>query len=155
MAKEKLTKTDALNRLMSLCSRSEKCRSDIYQKLRLWGVSDYFDEICEKLESDDFLCEDRYASSFVNDKITFSKWGKRKVRFQLLQKGINEKEIDAALNSYDRTKYAEMVRKELEKKKKSLKISDPFQQKQKLYAFAAHRGYEPDFIGDDNLYTDC
>lgn len=147
MVKRKVvSKEEALFRLKHLCAGSEKCLYDIRQKLLHWNLAEEVDSICSKLLSENYIDEARYAESFVKDKVRFSKWGRIKARYNLRMKGVADSDIDEAMSALPQEDYAEMVAKELDKKMRSLKDSDDFKKKQKLYAFAAQRGYEQDLV---------
>ena len=135
-------KNEAIERLRYLCSKSERCIKDIRGKLKEWNFDGNQDEIIQNLLSDDFINEQRYASAVVNDKIKFSKWGKAKVTYFLKEKGISNDIIMEALQNIIDADYEEIVTKELEKKNKSLKVTDSYQKKQKLLSFAYQRGYD-------------
>lgn len=148
MVKSKqVSKEEALIRLTSVCSRSEKCLFDVKKKLAEWNLSDEYDEIKAYLIDEKYIDENRYAVSFVNDKVKFSKWGFTKVKYHLRAKGIMEGAIEEGICQYSTAEYKQMMAKELEKKAGSLKETDAYKRKQKLYAFAAQRGYENEFVG--------
>jgi regulatory protein len=142
----KLSKQEALERLRCTCSKSEKCLYDVKKKLIEWDLSEEFESITQDLLRENFINESRFAHSFANDKMKFSKWGKQKVRYHLRMKGIEDKEIEVALKTYPLKEYTDMISKELTKKAKSIKDTDPYKRTQKLIAFAANRGYESDIV---------
>ncbi len=142
-----ITKEEALERLMHLCSRSEKCLYDIRNKLHTWNLIEAYDEITNSLLNNNFINEERYSNSFVNDKIKYSKWGKIKVSYHLRMKGIDESFINRAINNYPEEDYINIVHSELKKKSKSIKITPEENTTwTKLYRFAAQRGYESEIV---------
>lgn len=141
-----ISEEEVLSRLRQLCSRSEKCRQDIYNKILQWKYKENCDRIIKLLEDDNFINEARYCDAFVRDKIKFMGWGKIKIKFNLKGKNIPENIINSALENYPENEYKQMILKELEKKNKSLKEKDKIKQKQKLLAFASQRGYESNII---------
>lgn len=141
-----LTKQEALERLKYLCASNERCLYDIRKKLSDWGLHDEFETISETLLNEKYINEERYAQSFVNDKVKFSKWGHIKIRYNLRMKGLDEKAINNAIHEFPAQEYELMVKKEVEKKYKSLKETDRFKKLQKIYSFSAQRGYEIDVV---------
>lgn len=137
---------ESLHRLMELCSKSEKCPRDIEIKLKQWGFNGDVAEVIETLKHENFIDPLRYARAFVNDKIKISKWGKQKVKFQLIGKGIDEKSIATAQSEFPESEYLEIISNELQKKNKALKETAPFKRKQKLLAFGMQRGFEVDIL---------
>lgn len=141
---KQITKQEALNRLQQLCSKTEKCRYDINQKLKQWKFQGDAHEIIRSLEEDNFINEERYAYAYTKDKIKFSSWGKNKVKYYLKGKGIPEVSILKALNEFPENEYQKIIEREINKKYKSLKKGNKYNDKQKILAFSAQRGYETD-----------
>jgi len=139
-------RTELLNHLSALCSRSEKCRYDIRILLHRRGIGESdTDRILQQLMESGYLNEERYANAFVNDKIMLERWGRIKVAHSLRQKGIAESHIRAALDGLEMDKYRNMIRDELTKKRRTLK-GDPRGLDAQLIRFGASRGYEMEFI---------
>jgi len=142
-----ITKEQALARLMKLCSEYEKCKSDLMQKLIHWKIpDDEASSIIERLESDNFINEERYALAFVKDKIRFNKWGRNKVRYQLGAKRISDENISIALTDYDEEEYLAMVRKEILLKTRKVNANSDWERRGKVMQFSQTRGYESDIV---------
>lgn len=140
--------TEALERAMNTCSRSEKAVSDIEESLKKWGVESNTDrrKIIETLIEDKFIDELRFSKAYTRDKHLFNKWGRIKIKTMLRAKRINDSIIDDALDTLDEEKYKACLMSELIKKKKSVKATNIFELKGKLMRFAAGKGYEADLI---------
>lgn len=154
--KESYNATEALSRLQKICSMQEKCPADIILLLDRWGVApEHHPGIISRLRSDNFMDENRYASAFVKDKIRFGHWGFVKIRYFLRQKGIPAEIANEACNNIDRDDYREMITKELEKKKKTLK-GLPREVWAKLARYGSSRGYEMEYMQAflDSIGTD-
>ncbi len=137
----------ALNKAMYLCSKVEKCKSDIRQKLYDWKADPAeHDKLITELEKQKFIDEERYVNYYVREKFEFNKWGKIKIRTMLVQKKIPEKLIKEALNQIPEEKYKETLKNLISQKRKSIKEKEDFKIKTKLLRFAASKGYEPDLI---------
>ncbi len=137
----------ALNKAMYLCSKSEKCKSDIQKKLFDWKANPLeHEKIIKYLEKNKYIDEERYVKFYVNDKFKYNKWGKIKIRTMLFQKKIPEKFINEALSKINNENYLEMLKNVINKKEKSLKETDPYKLRNKLLQFASSRGFEPDII---------
>ena len=138
---------DALKYSMNLCSKSERCRSEVRDKLEGFGLPDAeIDRVLAALEQEKFIDEARYASMFAADKIRLNKWGKIKIRYILNQKKIPPETIDQALDGMDPVMYEEILRKELLKKMKTLRSGSPWEKRNRLFRFASQRGFESDLI---------
>ena len=140
----------ALSKAMALCSKSEKCISDIRNKLINWGLtSDEENEsVIHELIENNFIDEKRYARSFTLDKYRFNKWGRIKIRAMLKARGLNEQDIVYGLGVIDNDSYLQMIEEEILSKKSSLKARNTFEMKGKLLRFASSRGYENEFVYD-------
>jgi regulatory protein len=147
-AVKKISRSEALDRLMNLCSRTEKSSSDIRKKLHEWGLDEETEKIIDALTKDKYIDDTRYARAFVIDKIRFNKWGVIKVRYLLRSKQISSADITAALSSVDPEEYRRIVFDELTKKRKSLQTGHSYKLKAKLHAFANQRGYETVLINE-------
>ncbi|MFO7827134.1 MAG: RecX family transcriptional regulator [Bacteroidales bacterium] len=151
MAKKhlKTSKKKALIKAQNLCAGQEKCIYDIKQKFYQWGVNnDDFDDLIKSLTDDGFINEERYATAFTKEKFRFNKWGKVKIEFALKQKNIPDQFIKNALQEIPLQDYDAVLEKELIKKKKSLKDTDPYVIKTKLVRFAVSKGFENGKIFD-------
>ena len=136
---------EALSRAQNICSRQEKCTADIIKKLTDWEVHEEdINKILEQLRKDKYLDDTRYVCSFVNDKFGISKWGKVKIRYHLIQKGINEDIIKNALDEIDTDKYSDVLKDILLKKAKQIKTKSKKEKHQKLMTFAYQRGFSFD-----------
>lgn len=138
----------ALVKLQEICSRQEKAPADATALLKKWGVDpEKHGEILDKLKAERFIDEGRYASAYVKDKIRFDHWGTVKIRFQLNHKGISKDIIEKALKEIDKQEYKQMISKELDKKRKTLKGTsrDIWA---RLARYGSSRGYEMDVMRD-------
>jgi regulatory protein len=142
-----LNEKQALERLRQYCSKTEKCKKDVVEKLKSWNLAEKADKIVDVLVKEGFIDEVRFAQSFANDKLRFSKWGKIKIQFALRNKGISDSVIQTATENIVDDEYMMIVEKELIKKNKSIKDSEPYKRKQKLFAFAYQRGYDSNLAG--------
>ena len=149
MFKKYLNKEQALKRLQNLCSKSEKSRADIEKKLYQWGVNKSDIEfVIKSLESDNFINDVRYAEIYVREKLNLNKWGRIKIKYMLIQKGIKKSVINNELNKISEEKYNNILEQLLIKKHKSLIDIDIAKQKQKLLSYASSRGFESGKVFD-------
>ncbi len=144
MKQEYITYEKALKKAMYLCSKAEKCKSDIRKKLYDWKANpEEHEKLIKQLEEQQFIDEERYVRFYVKDKFSFNKWGKIKIRMMLFQKQLPEKLINDALNNIKPEEYFETLKNILAQKEKSLKEDDIYKKKNKLLKFAVGRGFEP------------
>ena len=147
MNKKLISYEKALTKAMYLCSRSEKCKSDIKKKLYDWNSDpNHHEKIINELTDQKFIDEKRFATYFVRDKFRFNKWGKIKIRIQLFQKNLPEELINDALKQISDQEYGEMLKNVINNKLKQLKPETPYTLKNKLLRHASSKGFEPDLI---------
>ena len=103
-------------------------------------------KLINQLKKNQFIDHHRYAKAFVNDRFKFYSWGKLKIRHQLLQKGIEERFIDSALENIDSKEYYDLITKEALKKFEFNGSKDDFVSKQKLCNFLNLKGFEADLV---------
>lgn len=137
-----------LDRMRTLCSRREYCRSDIMKKVltALDGDREKAEKVIEKLVEEKYLDELRYASAFARDKAALAGWGETKIRYMLSSKGVPRDVIDSALEEVDDSKARTRLEKLMENKFRSLR--DDSQCKLKMLRFGLGRGYSYDEVSE-------
>ena len=132
---------------MDLCSRQERCRSEITEKLASRKLSSGdIDKILIALEKDKFIDEARYAGTYTRDKLRLNKWGKVKIRYMLQQKRLPENIISSTIDDIDEEYYSGILKEELLKKRKSIRGGNAFELRGKLFRFAQQKGFETGLI---------
>ncbi len=135
--------TIAYDKAAFFCSRSEKCTSEILDKLKLWGLSsDDFEPVIEKLKAEKYLDDERFARAYVKDKFRFNHWGKQKIAHMLRSKNISSEIQELAFEEIEEENYSDELRKLLTDKMKSTKGKDKYDLRNKLTRFAMGRGFE-------------
>lgn len=133
-------------RLAGLCARSEQCEHDIRTKLdKTTLTSSQKEEIIMFLKENKFIDDSRFAGSFVRDKLKFSKWGKRKIRFYLFQKHISASVINMAIDEIDESEYFKVAFDLIKSKCLHLDIQSR-DDIAKLYRSMMTRGFSGDTI---------
>ena len=91
MNKDNITEEYALLKLTSLCAKSEYCIEDMRKKMKRWNLDvDVQERIIKYLIDERYIDERRYAKLFIESKIKYNKWGKRKIEQALYAKRIPE-----------------------------------------------------------------
>jgi regulatory protein len=147
MPGQKVTQSEALSKLQRYCSTQDRCHQEVRSKLLSLGLrGDMLEEVIIALIQDDFLNEERFARSFVRGKFRMNGWGRNKIIVGLRRKGVPQSIIDIALDELEDQDYKSELIQLLEKKRCTIRESDPWKLKQKLFAYAASRGYESGLI---------
>lgn len=135
-----------LTGLRNLCSKREYCISDIKEKAlkALDGDGRAAAEVVSSLIKDGYLDNRRYAVAYARDKSSLSGWGRVKIRYNLMSKGLTDREIQHALSQIDKEKAGARLEKLILNRMKFLE-GDP-EWKTKVIRFALGRGYEYDDV---------
>ena len=145
--KKEMTAQQAFQRLAALCAKGEHCQQDMLEKMRQWGVSDEEQaEVMQRLVSERYVDDERFARAFVNDKIRYNKWGRRKVEQALWQKRIDPSTAQAVLDEVGDEEYLNALRPLLQQKRRSTKAQSEYELTTKLIKFALGRGFTMDII---------
>ena len=137
----------AFSQLSFLCSRTEKCSSEVVEKLRKLGLTD--EEalpVLEKLKSDQYVDDERFARAYVKDKFRFNHWGRQKIEYMLRCKRISGDIISLALDEIELQSYSGELKKILLEKSGTIKAKDAFDKRNKLMRFALGRGFEAETV---------
>lgn len=145
--KKEMTAQQAFQRLAALCARGEHCQQEMLEKMRQWGVGDEEQaEVMQRLVSERYVDDERFARAFVNDKIRYNKWGRRKVEQALWQKRIDPSTAQAVLDEVSDEDYLDALRPLLLQKRRSTKAQSTYELTTKLLKFALGRGFTMDII---------
>lgn len=144
---KEVTEQGAYLQLAQLCARSEHCQHDMLEKMRRWEMSDEAQaHVMQRLISERYVDDERYARAFVRDKILYNKWGRRKVEQALWQKHIDDDIRQRILDEVDDEEYVNVLRPLLKQKRRTLKATSDYELNQKLVRFALSRGFTYDII---------
>ena len=144
---KEVTEQGAYLQLAQLCARSEHCQHEMLEKMRKWGMADEAQaRVMQRLVSERYIDDERYARAFVRDKIRYNKWGRRKVEQALWMKRIDDDIRERVLGEIDDDEYISVLRPLLKQKRRSTKAQSDYELNQKLVRFALSRGFTFDII---------
>lgn len=142
-----MTEEQVLNKLTTLCARGEHCQQEMLDKMRKWEIEeDVQARVMEYLLKEKFIDEERYTRLFVEEKIKFNKWGRKKLEQALYMKRIPRSIYAPILDDVDEDNYEEILRPLLEAKRKSVTGKSEYEIRGKLIRFALSRGFDMDTI---------
>lgn len=145
-----ITPENALKRLADTCAKAEICPADAATRLKRWGIlSADASHIITRLIDEGYISPERYARAYVRDKYRFAGWGRRKIALGLAAKRIDRSTISEALDeAVDADEYRSRLVAVLRAKARTLRpeLIATYEGKQKLYLFAASRGFESSII---------
>ena len=142
-----LTPDQVLDKMAKYCAYQERCVKDVRDKLKTFDIPEEDKtKILDYLLDNRFANDERYAKAFVRGKVNQSGWGINKIRFHLIQKGIDKDIIDEALGQTDEEAYRQRLIEILKTKAKTVKADSDFEKKRKLAAYAMQKGFEGSLV---------
>lgn len=145
--KKTVTEPEALLKLSTLCSQAEHSSGEMRDKMRRWLMPpDAIERVIERLVSERFVDDERFARFFVRDKVRFDRWGRRKIDQALYRKGIDAGTRQSALATVTDDEYAEVLAELLAAKRRTLKAASDYELNGKLIRFAIGRGFDMNVI---------
>ena len=137
------------NTALKTIERTYKSEKELAQKLALKGYDDHIiNSTINFMKEYNLLNDNNYATMYVKDKSR--NIGKKKIKYSLLQKGIDEEIIESELEKINNDEVKAIVYEMALKKYKvfSKRENDNYKLTQKLYRFLMGKGYDYDLIKD-------
>lgn len=131
------------NYAVAVLSRYTKSEKQLRLKLQEKGYDSQFAEnAIIKLKQQKYLDDKRYSDILINNKITTSKYGKRKIKEVLYDKGINKDIIDEKIQMLDDVDELKRALELGEKKLRTMKEEDTRKLITKLSNHLINKGFE-------------
>ena len=128
---------------VKFCSYRERSEKEIIKKLTDKEFSkEIISSTLRKMKDLNFVNNLRFAKSFSRGKNRGNRWGKIKIRYELVGKGLNDEEITIGLDSIDSKMYEDSLKKNIEIFRKKNKSDN----KNKLIGHLARKGFEMNLI---------
>ena len=145
--KKPMTEEHTLLKLTTLSTKAEHCSQEMLDKMKKWGLEEEaIARYLEFLTQKKFIDDERFARFFINDKIKYNKWGRRKVEQALWLKHIPKEISDPIFEEIEDDMYTETLLPLMKSKYKSIKAKNDYEPSKKLIRFALGRGYSMDVI---------
>lgn len=146
----------ALNLVAAQCSKKEYCSADVVARLRRWELSEQdVASIMGFLVKHHFVDDARFAEAYARDKFRFNRWGRLKIARMLRLKQIPDSIVERALAAVPADGQANLCLELLRQKARSLKETDAYKRRAKLYRFALGRGFDHDTVSRALDSLDC
>ena len=105
-------------------------------------------DVIKLLEKQGYLDDDRYAYSFINDKMITTNWGPYKIKSELVKHKIEETIIDNNLEVFNREEQLIRIEKIAEKMLKANKNNGGVVLKNKIKNNIINMGYDIDLVNE-------
>ena len=140
---------DAKIKAARFCAYQERAPSEVRTKLESYGLDgDQLNKVMSELMDEGFIDEHRFASAYALGRLRLKKWGKLKIKKGLEHYDVNPHHISEVLDSLSKENYSQTMISLIEKKRKGLRVSDPFIRNHKIANFLISKGFEPDLVWD-------
>lgn len=147
MNNEDRKENQIIKRLEYYCATQERCKQDVLSKIKLWGLKEENKfMILEKLINEDFINESRYVKLFCRSKFRLNKWGRIKIKNELIKKNISKDIIKEGLHEIDEEEYLKLLNKLIKKKASLIGNKDKFSRKKKIAIYLIQKGFESEII---------
>lgn len=129
--------------LIEFKDRTEKELRDKFKE-KGYDENDTEDEI-EFLKNYGYIDDKRYAEHFTHDAINIKKWGKMRIRTELLRKGIDRETIDNTIEDAFFEVEDDLVLTQMQTRFKNSDFSN-IKERTRIFNFFMRRGFSPDEI---------
>ena len=135
---------DRVLKFLSYRPRSEKELADWFKKKKVGSETQKL--VKKKLKRLGYLDDQEFTRWWVEQRMTFRPFGKKRLALELRQKGIAREIIDEQLDNLRDEELSQLAEKLAKKKLKSLKNLPYFEARAKLIAFLSRRGFRWEII---------
>jgi regulatory protein len=104
------------------------------------------EELIANLIENNYLNEERFAVQYAGGKFRMKHWGRKKIEYELLQKGVNKANIKLGLKIINDEDYLAAMEKLARKKWQELAGEHLLAKQSKTIAYLLHKGYEQSLI---------
>lgn len=137
-----MTKEQIISKLTAACARAEHCKDDMIRRMQRWQIDESLQqEVISYLVREKYIDEERYTRFFINDKVKYNRWGRRKVEQALYFKHIPREVYEPLLDEVASEDFEEVLLPLLKNKEKNLKYANDYERRMKLLRFAMQRGF--------------
>jgi len=143
----KLSQDIAFQKLRRYCNYQDRCHQEVrYKLLSLKVYGDDLEEIITELIQADLLNEERYARSYCRGKFRLKKWGRNKIKQNLMQRHISAYCIRKGMEEIDPDEYMMTLRQLYSQALHKYGELAEIVKKDKAIRYASARGYEAPLI---------
>jgi len=145
--KKSFTVDELQSKMEHYCVYQDRCHQEIERKMKEYQmIPEAKEKILLHLMRHDFLNEERFSKSFARGKFRIKNWGKQRIIRELKIKNISSYNIKTALKEIDEELYVKTIEKIAISKNNTIKESNLFKKKKKIYDYLFRKGYESSLI---------
>lgn len=137
----------AVNQGLKFLTASQKTEKEVREKLEVLDFEkEIIDYAVDYLKDQRYIDDEQYTKSFINDQLSFSKDGRRKIRTKLYRKGIDMETLDRMISGIADEVFVENALSVARKRLKSMTFKDVDERDQKIFRFLFYKGYDFDIV---------
>jgi regulatory protein len=145
--KKSFTVDELQKKMEYYCVYQDRCHQEVERKMTEYElIPEAKEKILLHLMQHNFLNEERFSKSFARGKFRIKNWGKQRIVRQLKFKNISTYNIKTALKEIDDELYIKTIEKIAASKNNTIKESNLFKKKKKIYDYLYRKGYESSLI---------
>lgn len=139
-----------MQKIRNFCTFQERYIREVEDKLKDWAVQrKKIPSIIKDLKKDGYLDEVRFVKAFISGKFRNNKWGRQKIEFELIIRGIPENLIQQYLaTEIDEDQYLATLEKLILSKHSEINQKKDLNVRDKILNFVSGKGYEISLIID-------
>ena len=140
---EETHKYEALDKIIKMISRKYRSEKEIREILKEKQV-EHLEDVINYLKENRFIDDERFAQSYINDRVLLSKDGPDVIKDYLRKQNISENTIVCMLNQIDQDTWNQKIDYLIKKKLKP--TTSPYMQKQKIVMDLIQKGFDKEII---------
>ncbi|MEM8909985.1 MAG: regulatory protein RecX [Bacteroidota bacterium] len=145
--KKHLSRDEALVKLQRYCAYQDRCHQEVRSKLIDLGIYGHdLELVIAALISENFLNEERFACSYARGKFRIKRWGKVKIKRELVRRNISTYCISKAMEELEEEDYQMHLQVLLEQKLEQERAKNEFRKKAKVAQYAIRKGFEAHLV---------
>jgi len=130
-------------KIKHFCAYQERSHFEVKQKLYLLGLSTGdVEALLAKLIEENYLNEERFARSFARGRFSLKKWGRVKIKHELVLKKVSSANIKTSLKEINEGDYLQTLHQLAEKKWLLLPDEQQVSRQAKTMHYLLQKGYE-------------
>ena len=134
---------DVTAKILKYCAFQERSCHEVCRKLAELKVPPHeAEQILEELKEQNYVNDERFAECFIRGKMNSNRWGRVKIRVELLKRGVDEAIVSEQMKMMDGNLYAKNLQYLLTRWKQE----NPSKGRDSLLRFLLSKGYTYDEI---------
>lgn len=128
------------------CAYQERSQQEVRDRLYKMGLyRDEVEEVLTELITENYVNEERFASTFARGKFNLKRWGRIKISYELKNRNISSYCIDKALEEISAEEYEKVITELIDKKLRQMS-GDEYILKNKIARHLISKGFESELV---------